>query len=316
MDQTPLVSVIITFLNEERFLPESVQSVLAQTYQNWELILVDDGSTDGSVALAKGFAEKHPGKIFYCEHPGHTNHGLSASRNAGIAASRGSLVAFLDADDIWLPQKMALQVAIHLQHPNAGLIAEGSLHWYNWNDPKKENCIVPVGVASNKLYPPQALTVLLYPLKNAATPGPCSWMLTREAIDRVGGFEASFRFNLQLYEDQAFLCKVYLNEYVYIADTCNNWYRQRAGSIMKSVKEDGKYDVVRQHFLGWMKAYLQRQNINNNEIDGLLEKAIFPYKHPWLHLLIHKLPHKAWTVVKKILPQGVKNAMSKINRAS
>jgi glycosyltransferase involved in cell wall biosynthesis len=315
MKQTPLVSVIITFLNEERFLPESVQSVISQTYQNWELILVDDGSTDGSVAMAKRYELDHPGKVFYCEHPGHTNHGLSASRNAGIAASRGSLVAFLDADDVWLPEKMALQVAIHLQHPKAGLIAEGSLHWYNWNDPQKENCTVPVGVPGNRLYAPQELTVLLYPLKNAATPGPCSWMLTRAAIDRVGGFESSFKGDLQLYEDQAFLCKVYLNEYVYIADTCNNWYRQRVGSIMKSVKDEGKYDVVRRHFLTWMQGYLQQKNIRNPKIDALLQKAMYPYEHPQLYFILHQLPQKAWAGFTNLLPHRVKNVLGKITGA-
>ncbi|RPD46732.1 MULTISPECIES: glycosyltransferase family 2 protein [Chitinophagaceae] len=312
MELTPLVSVIITFLNEERFLAQSVESVLAQTYKNWELILVDDGSTDSSVALAKQYAAQHPGKIFYYEHPGHSNQGLSASRNAGIAASRGSLVAFLDADDIWLPEKMVQQVGLHLKYPDAGLIAEGSVHWYNWNERQKENCIVPVGVPGNQLYPPQALTVLLYPLKNAATPGPCSWMLTRAAIDRVGGFESSFRGNLQLYEDQAFLCKVYLNEYVYIANTCNNWYRQRDGSIMKSVKDDGKYDVVRQHFLGWMKAYLQQKGIHNTEIDKLVDKALFPYQHPQLHFIMYQLPKKVWNGVKRVTPVRVKDALQKL----
>src|SRR5205809_3316024 len=77
----PLVSGTIIFLNAERFIDEAIQSVLAQTYENWELLLVDDGSTDGSTAIARSYAERYPAKIRYLEHPGHKNHGMSASRN-------------------------------------------------------------------------------------------------------------------------------------------------------------------------------------------------------------------------------------------
>ena len=78
-----LVSVTIPFYNAQRFLRETVESVLAQTYADWELLLVDDGSTDGSSGIAQSFAATFPGKIFYLEHPGHRNLGVNAARNLG-----------------------------------------------------------------------------------------------------------------------------------------------------------------------------------------------------------------------------------------
>ena len=69
MSNGPLVSVIIIFFNEERFISESIESVFAQTYPNWELLLVDDGSSDQSLAIAKRYAQEHPGKVRLLEHP-------------------------------------------------------------------------------------------------------------------------------------------------------------------------------------------------------------------------------------------------------
>src|SRR5438874_6806278 len=108
----PLVSVIIIFLNGGDYLEEAIASVLAQTYENWELWLVDDGSTDSGTALAKTYHGRYPGKVNYLEHVGHQNRGMSASRNLGIAHARGELLAFLDADDVWRPDKLAHQVAL------------------------------------------------------------------------------------------------------------------------------------------------------------------------------------------------------------
>src|SRR4051812_22103421 len=108
--RSPAVSAIIIFLNAERFLSEAVESVIAQTHKDWELLLVDDGSADGSTTLAQGFAARHPDRVRYLEHPAHQNRGMSASRNLGLANSTGDHVAFLDADDVWLPHKLAEQL--------------------------------------------------------------------------------------------------------------------------------------------------------------------------------------------------------------
>src|ERR1043165_10106697 len=107
----PAVTAITIFLNEEKFLVEAVESVLAQSSQDWELLLVDDGSSDGSTEIARSYAERHPDRIRRLEHPGHANRGMSASRNLGVSQARGRYVGFLDADDVWLPGQLAEQCA-------------------------------------------------------------------------------------------------------------------------------------------------------------------------------------------------------------
>jgi glycosyltransferase involved in cell wall biosynthesis len=99
----PLVSVIIIFLDEERFIQEAIESVFAQTYSHWELLLVDDGSKDASTQIARRCAETNPGRVRYLEHEDHRNRGMSASRNLGLQHAKGDFIAFLDADDVWLP---------------------------------------------------------------------------------------------------------------------------------------------------------------------------------------------------------------------
>ena len=89
---TPAVSVIVIFLNEERFLEEAIESVLAQTYHDWELLLVDDGSTDRGSDIARDYAQRFAGQIRHLEHGGHANRGMSASRNLGLRHAKGRFI--------------------------------------------------------------------------------------------------------------------------------------------------------------------------------------------------------------------------------
>src|SRR5689334_21837766 len=122
MNEQSLVSIIIPFLNAERFIEDAIESVRAQSYDAWELLLVDDGSTDSSTRLAQRYAQQHPQKVRYLQHDRHQNRGLSASRNLGISEARGEFIAFLDADDVWLPHKLARQRAILDSQPEAAMV--------------------------------------------------------------------------------------------------------------------------------------------------------------------------------------------------
>jgi teichuronic acid biosynthesis glycosyltransferase TuaG len=102
-----LVSVVMPAHNSQASLSESVQSVLAQTYSDWELIIVDDASRDGTLALARQFASNDP-RIRVL--PLEQNVGVAEARNRGISTARGQYLAFLDSDDLWLPNKLQTQI--------------------------------------------------------------------------------------------------------------------------------------------------------------------------------------------------------------
>ena len=109
------VSAVIPCYNYGRFLGEAIESVLSQTFSAHEIIVVDDGSTDGTPEVARRYGEK----IRYHRTE---NRGVSAARNAGIALAEGDLIAFLDADDRWLPNKLECQVPVFDGTPGVGLV--------------------------------------------------------------------------------------------------------------------------------------------------------------------------------------------------
>ena len=100
---TPLVSIITPIYNSENFLEETVVSILNQSYSNWELLLIDDCSTDNTLALANKYSNKFSNIIVL---KNQTNSGAAVSRNKGITAASGDFIAFLDADDLFLPNAL------------------------------------------------------------------------------------------------------------------------------------------------------------------------------------------------------------------
>lgn len=282
----PLISVIIPFLNSQEFLVEAIDSVISQEYFNWELILIDDGSSDRSTKIAKGYAQNNSEKIFYYEHDGHKNKGAAASRNLGINNSRGELTAFLDADDVWLPQKLLKQVEIFQHNPQISMLCESTLYWYSWNDTERKDVVVKVGAEAEKIYRPIELVKKLYPLGSGAAPCTCSILIKTSVLKTINGFEESI---LDFYEDQAFLIKVYLKESVYISSNCNNLYRQRSGSAMELKKNQEYFLKSRLFFLEWLSNYLHAEEINNPEINKLMKRSFLPYKFPFTAKILRRL---------------------------
>jgi glycosyltransferase involved in cell wall biosynthesis len=156
----PLVSVIIPVYNGERFLAEAIQTATAQDYRPIEIVVADDGSSDGSREVARSFAE-----VQLLELP---HGGVSVARNEAVAASSGEWLAFLDADDLWYPGKLSAQVAAGSASDRIGIVLCEQMHqfdsvpaWWVWpTDPKSKTCFEP-----------------------------SAWLVRRKVFDLVGGFE-------------------------------------------------------------------------------------------------------------------------------
>lgn len=265
MSAAPRVSAIIIFLNEERFLKEAIESVLAQSFTDWELILVDDGSTDGSSKIACEAANDE--RIRYIDHPGHTNRGMSASRNAGIAEARGKFIAFLDADDIWLPQKLEQQIGIFEANPEVDIVYGRTWIWHQWQAGSiVADYFYDLGVPPNRLYPPKTLLPLLIHNK-AQTPTSINAIMRRELVDRVGGFEHAFR---GMFEDQVFFAKTHFVSHCYVDDRFWARYRQHEDSC--SARSAGRIGDLqaRARFLLWLGRYLRQQK----DVDAEINRAL------------------------------------------
>jgi glycosyltransferase involved in cell wall biosynthesis len=168
----PLISVIIPNYNYGRYLAQAIDSVLEQTYPHVEVIVVDDGSTDDSLNVLQSYGER----IRWTQQ---RNQGVSAARNRGIAESRGTLVAFLDADDVWLPTKLARQAAL-FNNPAVGLVYCGLQYISSEGEPLG----VDLSGRRGRVLKEMAL------LRGAAVlAGGSSALVRRECFDRVGLFD-------------------------------------------------------------------------------------------------------------------------------
>ena len=300
MSSESIVSVIVIFLNAEKFFQEAIESVFAQTYDNWELLLVDDGSTDGSTRIALKYAEQYPSKVFYFEHDGHLNRGMSASRNLGIRHARGKYIAFLDADDVWFPQKLEQQAAILNSKPEAAMVYGRTLIWHTWTrnpQEKRSDYMVDIGIRPNTLVKPPRLILLLLQGK-FQTPTTCNAMLRREVFEEIGGFIESFR---GMHEDQVFFVKLGLKLPAFVANECWARYRQHPDSCCAISEKNGEADSAWLHLLDWVTGYLIEQGVNDRTIWNALNKAWRPVPYQASHGILGLIQNLKWHIQRKLI---------------
>jgi glycosyltransferase involved in cell wall biosynthesis len=161
-----LVSVIIPAFDAARFLPSALESVRAQTWQPFETIVVDDGSRDATAAIAEACDGVR------CLREPHR--GVAATRNVGIAAARGDVLAFLDADNLWEPAKTRLQLEVLSRNPEVGYVL---CHKQDFLEP---GTAPPVWIDPGSLEQP---TIAL---------GPPALLVRRSVIEDIGGFDERF----------------------------------------------------------------------------------------------------------------------------
>lgn len=280
---SPLVSVIVPIFQAERFLEDAIDSVRRQTLEDWELLLVDDGSTDGGREIAHAAVRRDPARTMLLEHPGRANCGLPASRNRALAVARGTFVAPLDADDTWQPQKLERQVQLLNEWTEAALVFGSPKYWRGWTGLESDtrHDIVPgPGVEADTLHHPPTLLARLYPLGSLPAPCPSDLLVHRSWLTRLGGFEPSFSGPLSMYEDQALLAKLYLAAPAWVSSESWTWYRVHSDQM--GTRFIRHYDEARHFFLEWLKGYLDARQVQDQEIRRLLWHASLPYRDPRL----------------------------------
>ncbi|MEY3869707.1 MAG: hypothetical protein RLZZ338_3598 [Cyanobacteriota bacterium] len=271
MSHQPLVSIITIFLNGELFIEDAIASILTQTYSNWELLLVDDGSTDNSTEIAQRYAEKYPEKISYLEHDGHQNRGMSASRNLGITRAQGTYIGFLDCDDLWMPKKLEQQVAIMETYPEIALVGGRTKWWYSWTGNKEEknrDFLQKFDLPLNTIIQPPDLLLLFLQDEWASL---CDILVRQSSVEAVGGYEVSFR---GMYEDQAFHAKLCLKFPAFLSSECWYLYRQHPQACCSVSHSTGKTYTARKKFLTWLEEYLSQQEKKYPILDQVVQKLL------------------------------------------
>jgi glycosyltransferase involved in cell wall biosynthesis len=273
------VSVILIFLDEERFLDAAIRSVRAQSFEDWELLLVDDGSSDRSPEIARRHSGEDPHRICYVEHPGHVNRGPSAARNAGLAASRGEFVAFLDGDDVWLPERLERAVALLDAHPEADMTYGRTEYWYSWvgGATKVRDWVQPHGFRANRTIAPPAL-LRMFLDGEAAIPCIGSLTLRREVALSCGGFIDEFR---GLYEDQVFLARVCIAHAVYVSSELWDRYRQHPDSACATAARSDAAERARGTYQAWLADFLDSRGLRGTPLWDAALRARMPRDRRW-----------------------------------
>lgn len=220
---SPLVSVVIPAYNQAEFLTETVQSVLNQTYQNFEIIVVSDASTDNTDEIMAQFTDP---RLKYIVHK--KNQRLSATRNTGINASKGEIIFLLDADDLFHPEKLQAHVEFLEKHPEIGVSYNARFELNHSSNTIREMWRPPLTVGLKDL-------VLAFPFS------PSDTVVRREWIFEVGLFDPDVRTA----EDTDFPCRLALAGCQFAGiDRALNYRRYHTGRGRKNLP--GRIDDVRQ----------------------------------------------------------------------
>ncbi|MGC1392841.1 MAG: glycosyltransferase [Coleofasciculaceae cyanobacterium] len=170
----PTISVIIPVYNGEKTIKETIMSVLNQTFENFELIIINDGSNDATLEIVQAIKD-HKIKVF-----SYQNSGLSASRNRGLTKAEGEFISFIDADDLWTPNKLELQLKALQDNPQAAV----AYSWTDWIDQSGQflragGHITVNGNAYEKL-------LIRDFIESGSNP-----LIKKQALDEVGDFDQS-----------------------------------------------------------------------------------------------------------------------------
>lgn len=290
---TPVVSVVMVFRDARHYLEEAVASVQAQTFPDWELVLVDDGSGDGSREIAESLAAGDSRRLRLLQHPGRRNHGIGASRVLAVSSARGELLSFLDADDVYLPGRLARHVDLLRRHPEVALVQSRVEYWHSWSRAearmREDELEAPLPLPSGQVIEPPHLLVLLLRSSGHTAPAVCSLTVRAGDVRRVGGFESSFR---SAYEDQVLLAKLYLECRTLVIDDVLARYRQHPDSVIHRQLRQGAYapgwpNPAEAAFLDWLTHHVGASGRSSLALNDALRIARLPYDQPWAWRLAH-----------------------------
>ncbi len=171
INHPPLVSVIMPTYNGSKYIEASIDSALAQTYPHVEVIVIDDGSKDNTTEVVSRYGDR----VTLIQQQ---NAGTAAARNLGIRSSHGELIALLDHDDLWLPEKLQKQVPIFAESPRVGMVHTGA-RWFQTETHAITSEVLPAPILDYH-------DLLAWCLVSC-----CTVLFTRKAFDEAGGFDAS-----------------------------------------------------------------------------------------------------------------------------
>ncbi|MEL6581196.1 MAG: glycosyltransferase family 2 protein [Cyanobacteria bacterium J06621_12] len=283
-----LISVVLIFYNASVInLEAAIKSVLAQSYSKWELLLVDDGSTNKSSNLARNYALLFPQHIRYLEHERHLNLGVSASYNQGIEKAMGQYICFLTANQTWLPHKLRHQLTLLEKHPEIGAVFgflnHSSVNIQLNNKEQQRYWNQRLNLALSRVNQPPDLSILL--LLNRIKPFSTSdILLRRQTIELTGKFDPRLNLNYAL---EMFLLQVCFQTAIFVdRQSSINYVQPLLGSQTENpYPEIDTYpdseSLAQRVYWFWLEKHLAADRLNNQALSQLVHHQLFSQKYSW-----------------------------------
>ena len=271
--------MLIVF-NGENFLAEAIDSVVNQSFEDWELVVADDGSTDGTSDILRRYQEQLGAKMIICRHPGSQNRGMSASRNLGVQHASSDVVTFLDHDDVLEPEKLHLHLEALKRHPDATTFSPracgGSPGIPDWEAMKFRTSV------------PREIGCFIL---QACFRSTCTTRRRPNWLHRPDGSSAGDRRIHQrfrsMYEDQVMVAKLSLTTSGVVVDQPLHRYRQHALSCVRQTFSSGGHFASPSIF-AWLHPYLLEHRPDDH--------ALIKQSQDQLHVL----RHEQWAWRKKL----------------
>jgi len=261
------VSIVMPAYNAEQYITESIESGLGQTYADIEIIAVDDGSTDSTTAILKVFADKFPDKFRYFSQ---SNSGPAAARNKAIKEARGEYIAFLDSDDIWLPEKLKRQLDKLKKSPECAFIHTNIIRTdLEGKEQGTKECAIPEGWIFDALIKGNFIC--------------CSSVLAKKScFEKVGLFNESR--DIDKCEDYDMWLRI-ANQYrcCYVEVPLIKYRVNPTGHIRSDIKQ--AYQRRRRVFLNALKLYKGDKDKLKKEIDHKMMRSM---GHSFFHVKEYK----------------------------
>ncbi len=253
------VDIIIPAYNAARFLPAAIQSVEGQTFPDWQIVLVDDGSTDDTKQVVAPFLARLGSKLKCIHKP---NGGLPAARNTAIRNSSSEFIALLDADDVWLPERLEASIQSFEGHPEAGL-SYGFIQYIDeegtpleWVDSRQEN---GAGRIATHIY-----------TRKVNLPCP-TITFRRKCVDEVGLFDETMRAT----EDRDLWLRIAMKYEVRVIEQVISYYRLSSNSMTRDTNRmlQAQLQFVEKHYgspgCGWRPRRMALSSIYKQRADAL-----------------------------------------------